>query len=182
MCRSPASSGAAPDAERRRVERRTRRAAGDRDRQPAQRRAHRAGRRVGETARRTVDRHRTRRGDRTRRAGRPGAGRAVGTRAHHHRRAAALRCRLVDHDGSRARRCSRWPACSATTGRRTRTRTAAREVPGVPVVAVGAQRSSRGAARNRLRPGAHRTRRDRQPAPDRDGSAAAGRRLCAGAG
>ena len=37
----------------------------------------------GETARRTVDRHRAGRGHRIRRAGRPGAGRAVGIRAHH---------------------------------------------------------------------------------------------------
>ena len=46
----------APSAER--VERRRRRAARDRDRQPAQRRAHRAGRPRGETARRPLDRHR----------------------------------------------------------------------------------------------------------------------------
>ena len=44
VCRSPVSSGAARRRRCRRVERRRRRAAGDRDRQPAQRRAHRAGR------------------------------------------------------------------------------------------------------------------------------------------
>ena len=62
-------------------------AGGDRDRRVAQRRAHRPGRR-GETSRRTVDHHRTGRGDRTWRAGRPGAVGAVGIRAHHHHRAA----------------------------------------------------------------------------------------------
>jgi hypothetical protein len=43
-----------------------------------------------------------------------------------------------------------------------------------------ALRSSHRAALSRLRPGAHRTRRDRQPTSDRDGRAGAGRRLCAG--
>ena len=54
---------------RRRVERRTRRAAGGRDRPAAHRRAYAAGPARRETHRRTVDHHRTCRGDRTRRAG-----------------------------------------------------------------------------------------------------------------
>ena len=99
----------APSAEESSAERR--RAARDRDRQPAQRRAHRAGRR-GETARRTVDHHRTGRGHRIRRAGRPGAGGAVGIRAHHDQRGtgAALQTgRLRRITGGRA---AHWPTCS----------------------------------------------------------------------
>ena len=68
------------------------------------------------------------------------------------------------------------------TDRGAGTRTAARKVAGVALAALGAQRSSRGTALERLRPGAHRTRRDRQPASDRDGRAAAGRGLRAGPG
>ena len=113
-CRSPASSGAArrPSAEESSAE--CRRAARDRDRQPAQRRAHRAGAgRQRETARRTVDHHRAGRGHRIRRAGRPGAGGAVGIRAHHrstrNRRCAANWSIATDHDGGRA---AHWPTCS----------------------------------------------------------------------
>ena len=56
----------------------------------------------GETSRRTVDHHRTGRGDRIRRAGRPGAGGAVGTRPHHrstrNRPCAAGWSTATDHD------------------------------------------------------------------------------------
>ena len=93
----------------------------------------------------------------------------------------ALRCRLVDCDGS-PEAVQRTGQPAGHTGRRAGTRTAARKAAGLAVVAVGAQRSSHGAARRRLRPGAHRTRCDRQPAADRDGRAAAGRGLRAGPG
>jgi len=56
------------------------------------------------------------------------------------------------------------------------------QAAGLTAIAMGAQRSSHSAALNRLRPGAHRTRCDRQPAAHRDGRAAAGRGLCPGPG
>ena len=124
--------------------------------------------------RRTVDRHRTGRGDRIRRAGRPGAGGAVGIRTHRHHRATgpalpAGRLRQIrDAVHSLA-------GLLGTPARRTRTRTATRKVLGTAATAVGAQRPSRGTARDRLRPGADRTRRDRQPSSGRDGRAAAER-------
>ncbi len=93
----------------------------------------------------------------------------------------ALRCKLVDCDGSQEA-VQRTGQPARHTDRRAGTRAAARKAAGLTVIAVGAQRSSHGAALNRLRPGAHRTRRDRQPASDRDGRAAAGRGLRAGPG
>ena len=58
----------------------------------------------------------------------------------------ALRCRLVDCDGSpEAVHCAGQPA--GHTGRRAGTRAATREAAGLPAAAVGAQRSSHGAAR-----------------------------------
>ena len=91
----------------------------------------------------------------------------------------ALRCQT---------RRPRWIAGSGSdagqaaghAGRRAGTRCAPRQAAGLPVVAVGAQRSSHGAALIRLRPRAHRTRCDRQPAFDRGGRAAAGRGLRTG--
>ena len=93
----------------------------------------------------------------------------------------ALHCKLVDCDGS-PEAVQRTGEPARHTDRRARTRAATRKAAGLTVTAVGAQRSSHGATRNRLRPGAHRTRRDRQPAADRDGRAAAGRGLRAGPG
>ena len=78
--------------------------------------------------------------------------------------------------------CARTGQPARHTDRRAGTRAATRKAAGLTVIAVGAQRSSHGAALNRLRPGAHRTRRDRQPASDRDGRAAAGRGLRPGPG
>ena len=93
----------------------------------------------------------------------------------------ALRCRLVDYDGSEEAVHSLADLLGAPIDE---PELALRQgkLLGVAVTAMGAQRSSRGAAGNRLRPGAHRTRRDRQPASDRDGCAAAGRGLRAGPG
>ncbi len=162
-------------------------AARDRDRQPAQRRAHRAGRltkRQRETSEWSLDRHRAGRGHANpasrstrcrRRCGDSGAPRST-----RNRRCAA---RLVDCDGSpeavhALANLLAAPDPSAGAG----TRAAARQVAGLAVAAVGAQRSPHRAALNRLRPGAHRTRRDRQPASDRDGRPAAGRGLRAGPG
>ena len=102
--------------------------------------------RAGEAARRAVDRHRTGGRDRIRRAGRPGAGGAVGIRAHRDQRGAdpALptgRLRWL----RRGRAAAGRPARHA--GRRAGNRAAPREVAGVAAAALGPQRSSGGSAR-----------------------------------
>ena len=94
----------------------------------------------------------------------------------------ALRCRLVDYDGS-------TEAVHSLAGSARRTRSSEPEL----ALRQGKFLASRLLPWSRsghlavpratdYAPGAHRTRRDRQPASDRDGSAAAGRGLCAGPG
>ncbi len=104
----------------------------------------------GQTSQRAMDHHRTSCGDRIRRAGRPGASGAVGTRAHHHQRGAGPALQA-----GRLRRIRGGRSLTGRPTRRTelipsgtRTRAAARQVLGLPAIAVVAQWSSRGAARS----------------------------------
>ena len=183
-CRMLRCRLALPCTRPRRIHRRGRGAARNRARQPAQRRACGAGRlpeRQRETSEWALDRHRAGRGNRVRRAGRPGAGGTVGIRAHDDQRGTgaahqARRLRRVAGSRPGARQSAGQP------GRRAGNRAAARKAAGVPVIAMGAQRQPHGTAGRRLRPGTHRARRDRQPAPRRERGAAAGPRLRAGSG
>ena len=115
-----------------------------------------AGRQGGETSRRTVDRHRTGGGDRIRRAGRSRAGGAVGTRAHHRQRGACPALQAGRRRRIRAGRAAAGRSPRRTDGR-TRTRAAARKVLRVTVAAVGAQRQPHRAAGDGLRSGCPRS-------------------------
>ena len=170
--------------ERRGVERRSRRAARGRDRQPAQRRAHRARRLTNGSVKLPADcgsspsgpwrPNPASRSTRCRRRS-GGSGAPSSTR---NRPCAANWSIATDQ----RRRCSSLANLLATPvdepelALRQGKLLVSRLLPWARSGHLAVPRSSR------LRPGAHRTRRDRQPASDRDGRAAAGRGLRAGPG